>query len=247
MMYRSTCLITARAGSSYKDKCLRPILGKSCLERAIQAALRSSLFDQFYVSTNCDKISQICISNGFIHIDRPSELSSDNAAHVDVINHALNNFKSIPESLCVVLPNNPFISANLLIRSADLLASDPSVTSVIPVYQDNDHHPLRSKVIDSQGLLRSYGSYHGIVTSESLSTNRQSLQPSYFPAHNFWLLNVRYLDAQENKLSLVEDGEPPWSFFGVKSLPIAMPFSHDIHAEVDISICENLLKFYDEH
>ena len=217
------------------------------MERAIQASLSCGLFDDFYVSTNCDKISQKCALNGFALIDRPDNLSGDTAAHIDVINHALNHFKSIPDSLCIILPNNPFISANLLIRSSDLLDIDPLITSVIPIYQDNDHHPLRSKVLDSQGILRSYGSYHGIAGNEFLSTNRQGLQPAYFPAHNFWFLKVRLLAGHDNDMQLVEDGEPPWSFFGSKSMPLVMPFSHDIHAEIDISICENLMKLYNEN
>lgn len=243
-MVRSACLITARAGSSFKDKCLQPVLGTSSLDRAIQASLSCDLFDQYYVSTNCPKISQKCVSNGFTLIDRPEKLCSDTAAHIEVINHALTCFTSIPDSLCVILPNNPFVSVDLLIRSSDLLQSDPFITSVIPIYQDNDHHPLRSIVLDTKGILRSYGSYHGIADNKYLSTNRQGLQPSYFAAHNFWFLKVRLLTSPSNEIRLVEDGDPPWSFFGSKSMPLIMPFSHDIHTETDIPICESLLRDY---
>ena len=241
----STCLITARAGSFFKDKCLQPILGKSCLDRAIHAAKTSNLFDQIYVSTNSTMISKECVSNGITTIDRPQEVSHDTAAHIDVINHALNSFERIADSLCIILPDNPFISVNLLIKSFNLLASDRLITSIIPVYQDIDHHQLRSKVITSNGRLRSYGSYHGLAGIESPSTNRQSLQPSYFPSHNFWLLKVRHLVGQGDNRRLLEDGEPQWAFFGPLSIPIIMPFSHDIHTDIDISICENLLSCYE--
>jgi CMP-N,N'-diacetyllegionaminic acid synthase len=242
-MTGATCLITARAGSSLADKCLRPILGMSSLDRAIEAVSCAGIFDKFYVSTDCPKILEACKHSAFETIQRPDYLSGDTASHSDVINHSLNIFPAPPDYLCIVLPNNPFITPDLLVKSFNLLIGDPAATSVIPVYQDNDHHPFRSKILDRKGRLRSFGSVFNLHDVHQLSSNRQSLQPSFFPAHNFWFLRVRLVqDSSSSIRQLRDDGDPPWGFFGPQSLPIFMQYSHDIHTEIDLTICENLLR-----
>jgi CMP-N-acetylneuraminic acid synthetase len=244
-MTTTTCLLTARAGSSFKNKCQQPILGLSCLERAILSINQSNIFDSLYVSTDCSSIADQCVASGFVHIVRPDDLGSDSAMHVDVINHAISKMPQQPTYLCVVLPNNPFITAKLLTRAFSLLQNDQSVTSVIPVYQDNDHHPLRSKVLGSDGLMHSYGTFHGLESNSAISSNRQSLQASFFPSHNFWFIRVRLSDSTNAEpKKLIEDGDPPWAFFGSHTLPLIMNVSHDIHSPIDIPICEGLLPMF---
>lgn len=111
-----------------------------------------------------------------------------------------------------------------------MMANDMSVTSVIPVYQDNDHHPLRAKKIDSNGMVQMFENVNGPV-----STNRQDLEPCYFVSHNIWVLNTKYVLSGKR-------GQAPWSFMGDKILPYIIDESLDIHQKVDLTVAKEWIE-----
>ena len=118
-----------------------------------------------------------------------------------------------------------------------MMLEDESVTAVVPVYEDNDHHPLRAKTLEADGTLAMYEK--GIV--EKISTNRQDLPTCYFLSHNFWVLNVEYLMTGK-------EGQQPWSFMGDKILPYAIDESIDIHHHVDLILAKEWIeKYYTDH
>lgn len=100
-------------------------------------------------------------------------------------------------------------------------------TAVVPVYEDNDHHPLRAKTIDENGRIQMFEKN---VTGK-VSTNRQDLTPCYFLSHNFWVLRV-------SNLRSGADGQQPWSFMGNNIAPYVIDSSIDIHHNVDLLIAK---------
>ncbi len=106
------------------------------------------------------------------------------------------------------------------------MKKDMEISAVVPVYQDNDHHPLRAKRIDSNGNIQTYEKIEGKV-----STNRQDLEPCYFISHNIWVLNV-------NKLLNDKDGQEPWSFMGNNIKPYIIDESLDIHQKTDLYLAK---------
>ena len=68
----------------------------------------------------------------------------------------------------------------------------------------------------------------------NVSTNRQDLQPCYFPAHNFWVLNVQSV--------LKGEGQPPWNFMGNNIFPFIIDESIDIHKKIDLHIAKEWIK-----
>lgn len=92
---------------------------------------------------------------------------------------------------------------------------------------DNDHHPLRAKMIHEHGRLEMYEK--GITGK--VSTNRQDLPPCYFLAHNFWVLNVSFLMSGK-------EGRQPWSFMGNRIVPYFIETSVDIHDKADLLLAK---------
>lgn len=228
-MDKIVCLLTARKGSSLKNKNTRKILGKPLISFPINEIVKSKKIDQFWVSSDCDYIKKLSQEKNFNIIDRPDYLSNDTALHVDVINHALsviNNDKSF-KFIVIVLGNNPCIKSEWIDDCIDLLKKS-SYSSVVPVYCENDFHPLRAKkLID--GKLVPF-----IESSQFVSSNRQDLQKCYFLSHNFWVIDIDRFSEKP--------GTPPFYFLGNEVGYYETVKTYDVHHEEDLIICEQWLK-----
>lgn len=121
---------------------------------------------------------------------RPHELSGPDAQHIVAILHGLEHIESVSDEsvdiLVVRLANSATIKSEWIAQAIKMIEKDPSITSVVPVYNEQDHHPFRAKKIDSEGKLVPYFDFE----EDFISTNRQELPPNYFLSHNFWVLNV---------------------------------------------------------
>mgnify|MGYP001851023300 CR=1 FL=1 len=220
------CLLTGRGNNTLKDKNILDVLGHPVLYYGANAAVKSGVFDALYCSSDDDKILDAAAKLGFRAIKRPPGLATPNAQHIDCIFHALDAMKKngyIPDIVCVLLANNVTITSKMINDCIDLMKLDyDNISAVCPVYNDNDHHPLRCKKIDESGNLVSY-----IKSDKSISTNRQDLPRCFFLSHNFWVLNVK-------KLMGGEKGDGPWDFLGKTVKSYCIEESIDIHDELDL-------------
>lgn len=199
------------------------------------AAMKSNMIDNYYCSSDDDKILSISKSLGYTPIKRPKKLALPTSKHIDSIMHGLEIMKinnDLPEILIVILANNITIKSSWINQCIKLMIEDNSIDSVVPVYKDNDHHPLRSKILDDNGYLSTYEKN----VSNNISTNRQELSTCYFLSHNFWVLSVDYL------MSSKQNGQPPWSFMGDKIIPYKVEESIDIHHEIDLHTAKFWIK-----
>lgn len=60
---------------------------------------------------------------------------------------------NLPDIVVVLLANNVTIQSKWIDSCVELMLEDLETTAVVPVYEDNDHHPLRAKMIDDNGNL----------------------------------------------------------------------------------------------
>lgn len=225
-MKKITALLTGRGNNTLKDKNIIDILGHPVLFYPAYAGKNSKLITEWYCSSDDPKILNAALQEGYTSIVRPAELATPTAQHIDCIKHALavmekNN--SLPDILVCLLANNITISTEWIDDCINMMLKDETVTAVVPVYEDNDHHPLRAKTLNTDGTLSMYEK--NIVGK--ISTNRQDLPPCYFLSHNFWVLNVNYLKSGE-------EGQQPWGFMGNRILPYKIKESIDIHTEDDL-------------
>ena len=130
-----------------------------------------------------------------------------------------------------MLANSATIKSEWIAEAINMIEKDPSITSVVPVYKEQDHHPFRAKKIDHEGKLVPYFDFE----DEFVSTNRQDLSPNYFLSHNFWVLNV-------DKSINLNDGFKPWTFLGKKTMPIFVEGCFDVHTLEDIEKTKAWLK-----
>lgn len=227
-------LLTGRGNNTLPDKNLLPVLGKPLLYYPAYAAKKSVFIDRFFVSSDDHNILNVSGDLGFENILRPEELSKPNSQHVDVIDHSIKYMEEkgyIPDILIVLLANNGFVNTSWIDECIQRIIQDSSISAVVPVYNDQEHHPYRAKKIDAEGFLVPFVD----LSNLQVSTNRQDLIPSYQLSHNFWVLNVSISVMQNN-------GWAPWTFMGNKVLPFEIHESFDVHTLEDLERTERWLK-----
>lgn len=230
-----TALLTGRGNNTLKDKNILDVLGKPVLYYPAHAAATSKLIGDKYCSSDDEKILEAAEKwGGCKKIVRPLELALPTSQHIDCIKHALGEIEKdgeTPDILVVLLANNVTVKTEWIDDCIQKMIDDPTLTAVVPVYEDNDHHPLRAKTLNGDGLLEMYEK--GITGK--VSTNRQDLPPCYFLSHNFWVLSVPFLKSGA-------EGQQPWGFMGNRIAPYVIHDSIDIHDETDLLIAREWIK-----
>ena len=230
---RTVALLTGRGNNTLNDKNVLDVLGKPVLYYIANSARQCPEIDAWYCSSDDEKILLAAEAIGYKKIVRPKELALPTSQHIEAILHALKVIADTdinPEICVVLLANNITIKSQWITDCILKMKNDMSITAVVPVYVDNDHHPLRAKSLNPDGTLSMYEKN----VTEKISTNRQDLPSCYFLAHNFWVLNVKNLRSGNQ-------GQPPWEFMGNKLVPYMLDVSIDIHHEVDLILAKEWL------
>lgn len=106
-------IIPARGGSKgIKNKNLIRFKNKPLIYWSILAAKKSKLIDDFYVSTDSEKIKRVSINYGSKVINRPKYLAKDNSKTLDVLKHAIEQTKA--DVVVVLQPTSPHRPRNLI-------------------------------------------------------------------------------------------------------------------------------------
>ena len=228
-------LLTGRGNNALNNKNILPVLGLPLLSYPAMAAAKVIAHENLYASSDDIKILEAAAVYGFQEILRPEELSAPDSQHIDAILHALDFLEKTknkkPDILVVLLANSGTIKHEWILEGIQQIQNDPRITAVVPVYQEQDHHPYRAKKLNKDGFLETYFDF----SHESISTNRQDLRPNYFISHNFWVLNVK-------RSILSNKGQQPWNFMGNNVKPIIVEGCFDVHTIADLERTETWIK-----
>ena len=229
-------LLNGRGNNTLKDKNIREVCGKPLLAYPAEAALNSSRIQNFYVSSDDERIRSTAHKLGYKKINRPEEFGQPTSNQDEVILHALEKMKEDgikPDILVVLLANSVSVKAEWIDKCVDEILADPTLSSVVPVVSDLDHHPFRAKRRREDGLLEPFFDFGDKI----ISGNRQQIGECFFLCHNFWVLNVE-------KSICSSDGQAPWNFMGNRIKPFEVESSVDVHIEEDLIRCEQWIKKY---
>ena len=215
-------LMLARSGSSYPNKNIIEISGYPVMAFGMLAAKETNLIDHYYLSSDADDYLTIGKKYGYNPIKRPYSLSQSSSKSDDAVLHAYNSIDDLKECdiLIVQHANVVTIYPELIIKSINILATDNSITSVVPAHINNEYNPYRSFCLN-ENTIEPF-----IEFNTTISPNRQDLPDAYFLDHSFWC--IRTINLLENQNFC------PWNSLGNKILPILTKEMFDIHSKEDV-------------
>lgn len=186
-------LIPARGGSKgIPGKNLRPLAGKSLLERTIECAKAAGGIDRLAVSTEDPAIARAAEGAGVpVPWLRPKELAEDASPTIDAVLHALDRFGQdgfFPDAVLLLQPTSPFRAPETVRRALELYANSggESVLSVAPAREHPVHH---YRLTDSGGMAPFIEE-----SQESPRTaRRQDLEPAYRLDGSIYVTSVELL------------------------------------------------------
>lgn len=172
-------VILARGGSKgILKKNIKQINGKPLIAYTIEAGIKSSIFSNFVVSTDCEEIAKVARNFGAeTPFMRPTDLAQDHVWSRDALRHAVlesENLYSKTYDYVVELPCvSPLRNEKHIIEAVEKLISTKA-DSVISVCQMQDKHPVRMKrIVDDtiQDFCKEF--------PEGEGSRRQELEPCY--------------------------------------------------------------------
>ena len=135
MNEKTICLIPARGGRKrIKNKNIKKFFGKPLLERVIENAKKSKLFDDIYVSTDSFLIKKLATRCGaIVPFIRSKKLSNDHAIIKSVIDDFISKvILDIKQkiNIFVLYPTSVFVDKKLIIKCNQILKTTEYVTTV---------------------------------------------------------------------------------------------------------------------
>ncbi len=194
-------IITARGGSKrIPKKNIKDFNGKPIIAYAIEAAIKSELFDEVMVSTDSEQIADIGKKYGAkVPFMRSKKTSDDYATTSDVLMEVLDRYKEQEcefDTMVCIYPTAPFVTEDKLRKAVNILETSDK-TSVFPVVAYS-HPPQRAYVIRENDFI--------MINPEHKNTRSQDLEKLYHDAGQFYCYNIKkYL---EHNGYIVDDIEP---------------------------------------
>ena len=188
------CVIPARGGSkriprkNIKEFCDKPMIGY-----AIEAAIKSKIFDHIVVSTDDLEIKRTALQAGAeVPFFRPNELADDHTPTVPVVVHAIQKCRDLgwnPINVCCVYPCNPFLSSVSLSLGYSLLKENPA-KYVFPITEFSSPIQLAIKR-DKSGLSRPFAPKNELKRTQDLEQAYHDAGQFYWAGAETWRSNPK--------------------------------------------------------
>ena len=179
---KKIAIIPARGGSKrIPKKNIKSFLGKPIIAYSIEAALKSGLFDEVMVSTDDKIIAEVAKSYGAaIPFLRSDKNSDDYATAIDVLTEVIGAYKKRNQDFayaCCIFPTAPFVTANKLKDSFNLLV-EKNYDTVFPVLKFS--FPIQRAIkLDAANKMQMFEPEH-------INTRSQDLTPAYHDSGQFY-------------------------------------------------------------
>lgn len=218
-------IIPARGGSKrIPKKNIKFFYGKPMIAYSIDAALKSGVFDEVYVSTDDIEIANIAIEYGAkIPFMRPAQLADDHTATVPVIKHAIEfldeNLTGI-DYVCCIYATAPFIRPEIL-KSAYSLIKSGDFDYCFPI-TEFDYAIQRALAMTQDSVV-------SMVDPTQYNVRSQDLEPRYHDVGQFYMGKKQaWLD------------EKPILVSNSKAINIPRKQAQDIDTQEDWEFAEHL-------
>jgi len=169
-------LIPARGGSrGVPEKNIKPLCGRSLIERAYESASASGMFDRIVLSTDNEAIAEEARRVGLeVPFMRPDEFAGDASPMMDVAVHAIQTLAEggyEADVLVLLQPTSPLRTVDHIQKSLQLLGENEAVCTVVPLPSDLCPHYVMK--VTEDGFLDYF------MSDGSRYTRRQDVPQAY--------------------------------------------------------------------
>lgn len=221
----------ARGGSKgVPGKHTRMLGDKPVIAWTIDEVKKSTLIDEYYVSTDDDGIFQIAARRNVPVIIRPPELCLDTTPTIPALRWTVEQIEKSSgkqyDYIVEIRATSPFKTFEDIDSVVQLLTSS-SCEAVIGVAPLEDHHPRRAKYLDENGYIKSF-------LPEPENGRRQDLKPKAYIRNGTIYAFRRDTLMREDAVLFGHDTD----------LAYVMPEerSVNIDTELDFRLCEAMLE-----
>lgn len=180
-------LIPARGGSKgVPGKNLVLLRGKPLLDYTLEAALDTRGINQIWVSSDDSKILAAAVARGVHALMRPSELATDTATAMQVVDHWIStldkSLKAVDPVVIYLQPTSPLRTAAHIEEALELLART-GANSLLSV-MEMEKSPYKAFTVDGAGRLSA-------LFDERLSNQRrQDLPKAFLPNGAIYIFTI---------------------------------------------------------
>ena len=191
---KNIAIITARGGSKrIPRKNIKDFMGKPMLAYAIDAALKSDIFDEVMVSTEDAEIAEIAKKYGAkVPFMRSEKTASDFATTFDVLDEVIQEYKKSGkefETLCCIYPCVPFLKTETLKAAYSKMKG---LDAVVPVCKYPV--PIEWAMKIENGLLIPND-------REAQNMRSQDIKPKYFDVGMFYFCKTEKMYEYKSLIS----------------------------------------------
>lgn len=231
-------LQTARGGSkSVPNKNITNVKGIPLYLHNVLHAKKTQKIKDVYISTDIEFIKENSSVYNYKIIDRPNDLSGDNASHYDTILHGLyeieKEINAELDFLVVLLGNSIGAFSDDLDNAIQMLIDDPEADSVQSLSEYNMYNPFRAFV--SEGKYITTMLSQDFIKEKSQLTNindRKAAGDIHYFNGSFWVIKREAL--------MKKDGLLPFPWLGNKILPYVQGNYMEVDALWQLSYLQSM-------
>ena len=179
-------IITARGGSKrIPKKNIKEFMGKPMIAYAIDAVLKSNIFDEVMVSTDSAEIAEVAKKYGAkVPFMRSEKTASDSATTFDALDEVVREYKKTGkefETLCCIYPCVPFLKPETLIEAYKQMEGHDAIVPVCKFAP-----PIEWAMVIKDGVLLPND-------REAQNIRSQDLVPKYYDVGMFYFCKTKSL------------------------------------------------------
>lgn len=187
-------IIPARLGSQrIKQKNIKLFCGKPMIYYPITALIKSNIFDKIFVSTESNKIKNICTNLGAdVDFLRPKNLSNDKIALKEVLLDVLKNFESNGkkfDEIWMVYACNPLLDVLDIVKAKNQFK------------KTNGRYPLMSlKEYEApiEWAFKQEGNFFKSTNRKKLYLDSKKIKKSFFECASFVIYKRKHISIKKN-------------------------------------------------
>ncbi len=189
---KNLAIIPARGGSKrIPRKNIKEFLGRPIIVYSIEAALKSSVFDEIMVSTDDYEIADSAKKFGAkVPFMRSTDNSNDYAGLAEVCIEVISNYQRIGyyfDTICCILPTAPFVNSEKILIARKKL--DSGFNCVFPVVEYS--YPVQRSLSIKNGYVE-------MKWPEYILKRSQDLEKTYHDAGQFYFIKTSSLLEERN-------------------------------------------------